>query len=119
METETQILSTSSIAGKSVYNLEGEKIGNIKDLVIYPEEAKVAYAVLSFGGIMGIGDKLFAIPIEALRMSDENKIRVDIDKNRLEDAPSFDKDNWPRTANPEFMDSVYGHYGIEQDRRIQ
>lgn len=118
METKTHILSTSSIAGKTVYNLEGEKIGNIKDMVIYPEEAKVAYAVLSFGGIMGIGDKLFAIPIEALKMSDEDEIRIDIDKDRLEDAPSFDKDNWPRTANPQFVDTVYSHYGIKQNRRI-
>lgn len=112
-----RILSSSTITGKNVQNLEGENIGDIKELMIDPQNGEVAYAVLSFGGFMGIGSKYFAVPIQTLRFGDkDDSIVMDIDKKVLENAPSFDKDNWPKTANPEFMTSVYSHYGVEHRR---
>lgn len=115
---KSRILSSSTITGQNVYNMQDENIGDIKDLMIDPKEADVVYAVLSFGGFMGIGSKYFAIPIEALKFSDtDDTIRLDIDKQILENAPSFDKDNWPMTADADFVNSVYGHYGFENKRR--
>ncbi|REL37984.1 PRC-barrel domain containing protein [Rhodohalobacter sp. SW132] len=114
---KSNILSSSSITGQNVYNLKDENIGDIKDLMIDPNNAEVVYAVLSFGGFMGIGNKLFAIPIEALQFSDKDEsIRLDVDKEKLENAPSFDKDNWPMTADNKFVDSVYSHYGVQNQR---
>ena len=113
----SKILSSSTITGQNVYNLKDENIGNIKDLMIDPGNAEVVYAVISFGGFMGIGDKLFAMPLKAFQFSDnEEKIRLDISKEKLENAPSFDKDNWPKTDNNEFVDSVHSHYGYEGHR---
>lgn len=110
----SKILSASTITGQTVYNLEGKNIGNIHELMIDPKEGRVVYAVLSFGGFLGICDKYFAVPVEALLFSDDDTINLDVSKEKLENAPSFDKDNWPLTANPEFVGSVYHHYGFEQ-----
>ncbi len=114
---KSKILSSSSITGQGVYNLKNESIGDIKDLMIDPANGEIVYAVLSFGGFMGIGTKLFAIPLEALQFSDEDDtIRLDVNKEKLENAPSFDQDNWPMTADNDFVDSVYNHYGYQDQR---
>ncbi len=114
---KSKILSSSTITGQNVYNLKDENIGEIKDLMINLNTAEIAYAVISFGGFMGIGNKLFAMPLKAFQFSDkDDTIRLDIDKEKLENAPSFDKDNWPMTADDEFIDSVYSHYGYQDQR---
>ena len=114
---KSRILSSSTITGQDVFNMENENIGDIKDLMIDPNNAEIVYAVLSFGGFMGIGSKLFAIPLEALRFSDkDDTIRLDISKEKLENAPSFDEDKWPMTADEKFVNSVYSHYGIQSER---
>ena len=63
-----QVLSASTILGDKVINTAGEQLGNIKELMIEPEDGYIVYAVLSFGGFLGLGDKLFAIPWEALEL---------------------------------------------------
>lgn len=111
-----RLLSSSSIEGTNVKNITGEDIGEIKDLMIDWQSGNVAYAVLSFGGVLGFGEKLFAIPIEAFEFDTKDvdaRIMLDVDKDKLENAPGFDKDNWPSTANYDFTDSVYTHYGYE------
>ena len=76
------------------------------------ENGRIRYAVLSFGGFLGMGDKLFAIPPEALRIDTENKrVILDVDKSRLENAPGFDKDNWPDTSDNDWQVEVYDYYG--------
>jgi hypothetical protein len=75
------------------------------------EQGRVAYAVLSFGGFLGIGDKLFAVPWRALRIDEaEHEFILDMDRDALADAPGFDKDNWPDMANPAFRDQLDEHY---------
>jgi hypothetical protein len=74
--------------------------------------ARIAYAVLSFGGFLGMGDKLFAIPWQALTLDTENKgFVLDVPKTQLENAPGFDKDNWPDMADRTWGSEVYAHYG--------
>lgn len=110
------ILSASSISGTNVRNPRGESIGDVKDLMIDWKNGKVVYAVLSFGGFLGIGEKLFAIPIEKFEFKspDGEEFGVlDIDKAHLENAPGFDNDNWPANADYSFIDTVYSHYGYE------
>ncbi|CAN5462068.1 hypothetical protein BH23BAC4_BH23BAC4_14410 [soil metagenome] len=108
------ILSSSSITNDQVVNPQGEDLGNIKDLMIDTEQARVVYAVLSFGGFVGLGDKLFAIPLEAFRLDTENKrLVLDVPKDRFENAPGFDKDNWPRSADQGFVNDVYEYYGYD------
>lgn len=121
-----RLLSARTIEGTTVENSKGKDIGEIKDLMIDWESGHVAYAVLSFGGLLGFGEKLFAIPLEAFRfdvIDSEEKIILDIEKERLENAPGFDKEHWPQDPDRTFISSVYSHYGYDpywsqQEHRI-
>ncbi len=104
-------LSATSLEGNKVVNHLGEDIGKIEDLMIDTNRGRVDYAVLSFGGIMGIGDKLFAVPMERISVDTENKRCVfDVEKERLENAPGFDKDNWPNTADAKWQTRIADYY---------
>jgi sporulation protein YlmC with PRC-barrel domain len=114
MNVHPRVLSAASIIGNKVVNTDGEQLGNIKDLVIDLDDAQIAYAVLSFGGFLGLGDKLFAIPLEALTFDTrENQVVLDVDKDVLKNAPGFDKDKWPDTAQYEagWLLDIYEYYG--------
>jgi sporulation protein YlmC with PRC-barrel domain len=114
MNEHPRVLSVTSILGNKVVNREGEQLGTIKDLMIDLDDAQVAYAVLSFGGLLGLGDKLFAVPLEALTFAREDHIVIlDVDKNVLKNAPGFDKDRWPDDAQYEagWLLDIYEYYG--------
>jgi sporulation protein YlmC with PRC-barrel domain len=109
-----KVLSSSTISSDHVKNAAGEDLGKIEDLMIDVNSGRVAYAVLSFGGFLKVGNKLFAIPWQALRLDAVNKqFILDVDKSVLERAPGFDKDNWPDMADPTFGTTVYRHYGYK------
>jgi len=109
------VMSCSSLTGDSVVNSKGEDLGTVEDIMIHIDSGRIAYAVLSFGGFLGMGDKLFAIPWEALTLDEDNhQFILDVDKERLESAPGFDKDNWPDMADPQFGKEIFGFYGFEQ-----
>jgi hypothetical protein len=79
---------------------------------------EIAYYVLSFGGVFGMGDKLFAIPPEAMELDTEDEcFTLNVSVEQLENAEGFDKDNWPNMADPAFRTNLYNHYGIKQQRR--
>jgi sporulation protein YlmC with PRC-barrel domain len=108
---KTPLLTASAICHFSVKNTDGIDIGEIKALVININDGKVAYAVLSFGGFMGLGEKLFAIPLEQFTFDVANEeFILNVGKDRLENAPGFDKDNWPQYSDDEFTESVNRHY---------
>lgn len=101
-----------SILGAKVINAEREDLGTIEDLVLDMRDNRVAYAILSFGGFLGLGDKHFAIPWEALSFDVSEKVAVlDVDRNRLKNAPGFDKNNWPDMSDEVWGTEVYRHYG--------
>lgn len=112
------MLSVSSMEGDKVVNEVGDKLGDIKDVMIDMKTGTVAYVVLSFGGFLGMGNKLFGVPLEAMRKKpDEHAFILNVKKERLENAPGFDKDNWPGTKTGESYDeyvmNVYDYYGYE------
>lgn len=109
------MLSGKSISKMNVINPAFEDLGEIKDIMIDPVTGNIVYAVLTFGGFMGFGEKYFAIPWEAfyLDTSQEEKVILNIPKNQFENAPGFDKDNWPKVGQWEFVDKIYRHYGFK------
>jgi sporulation protein YlmC with PRC-barrel domain len=107
-----QVLSASTITGDAVRNPEGEDLGKIEDIMLDMSTGKISYAVLSFGGVLGMGDKLFAIPWSALELDADNKCFVlDIEKEKLEKAPGFDKNNWPSMADNQWATHIHSYYG--------
>lgn len=110
----TDLMSSTSLVGNDVRNAANEDLGDIKDLMMDMPSGRVSYAVLSFGGILGMGEKLFAVPWEALKLDRENKCFIlDVDKDRLEDAPGFSDDAWPNMADHAWAKKVHSYYGIE------
>ena len=107
-----QLLSTGSLKNTKIVNLDGEDLGKLEELMLHLDTGEVAYAVVSFGGFLGMGDKHFAVPWDALKVdTEDHRIVLDIDRERLENAPGFDKDAWPTTAETGWMTDVYRHYG--------
>jgi sporulation protein YlmC with PRC-barrel domain len=105
-------LSASTISGDPVVNRQGEDLGKIEDLVLDIDSGRVAYAVLSFGGFLGMGDKLFALPWQSLELdADNHRFILDVAKERLENAPGFDKDHWPNMADRKWGATVHQYYG--------
>lgn len=114
MNEYSQVLSATAIIGNKVVNVSGETLGSIKELMIDLQDGQVAYAVLSFGGFLGLGDKLFAIPLEALTFDQKEQTAVlDVEKEVLQNAPGFDKDHWPDNAQYEagWLLDIYEYYG--------
>lgn len=110
------LLSASSLTGDEIVNLREEKLGSVKEIMIDTGTGKVAYIVLASGGLLGIGDRLFAIPWNALSLDTENRRFVlDADIERIRNAPGFDKDDWPDMADRSWSDTVHGHFGTRSD----
>lgn len=111
--TQTHALSATTLNGTNVVNPQGEDLGHVEDMMIDLSTGRVLYTVLSFGGILGMGNKLFAVPFEAFTIDqDREDFILDVDKERLENAPGFDKDDWPAANDVDFHNRVYDYYSI-------
>ena len=107
------LLTASTLNGNDVKNAQGESLGHVREIMLDPANNRIAYYVLSFGGWLEVGDKLFAIPPEAMKLDTEDKCFIlNIDKQNLKNAEGFDKDNWPDMANSTFRSNLYSHYGL-------
>ncbi len=107
-----RLMGADTLIGDNVYNHKDEDLGDIKDIMLDVNNGRIAYAVLSFGGFLGIADKLFAVPWSALKLDTANKrFLLNVDKERLESAPGFNKDEWPDMADPTWQNTVNSYYG--------
>ena len=110
-QDQQRVRRASKILGSDVKNLQGNKLGDIKELVVDPDRGRIVYAVLSVGGFLGIKDKLFAVPWTALNLSrDKEYYTLDIDKEKLKGAPGFDRKIWPDMADQHWRADVYKYY---------
>jgi sporulation protein YlmC with PRC-barrel domain len=108
-----RLMTASTLEGDKVINRQGEDPGEIDEIMLDVPRGKIAYAVMSSGGLLGIGNKLFAIPWSALTLDTDNKCFIlDVDKQRLKDAPGFDKDHWPSMADQQFSTEVHSFYRV-------
>ncbi|MBK6323181.1 MAG: PRC-barrel domain-containing protein [Burkholderiales bacterium] len=105
-------MGANTLIGNDVYNGKGEDLGDIKEIMLDTRTGRVAYAVLSFGGFLGMGEKLFAVPWSALTLDTTNKrYTMNVEKERLKDAPGFDADNWPNMADSTWEKNIHDYYG--------
>ncbi len=112
----------SSLTGMQVRNPNGEELGKIEDYVVDMESGKITYVALSFGGFLGVGDKLFAMPFHAMTLqhdADGNYYFVlAVPKESLEKAPGFDKEHWPNVADPKWSDEIDRYYRDHLPRKV-
>jgi sporulation protein YlmC with PRC-barrel domain len=108
-----RVLAASTLTGDNVRNAAGEDLGKIDEIMIDIPSGRVAYAVLSFGGFLGMGDKLFAVPWTALKVDEDEKCFIlDVDKQTIEQAPGFDKDNWPDMSDASWGTQLSSYYRV-------
>lgn len=106
------LMGADTLIGNDVYNAESEDLGEIKEIMLDMTTGKVSYAVLSFGGLLGMGEKLFAVPWEALVLdTEEKRFTLNLAKDRLQDAPGFDKAHWPNMADQTWAREIQSFYG--------
>jgi sporulation protein YlmC with PRC-barrel domain len=111
--TRPRTLSASTLMNEPVHNMRGEKVGKVEDYMLDLDRGCVEYAVLSFGGFLGIGEKLFAIPWESMRLDPESNAWVlDVSKERLDQAPGFDRDNWPDLGDTDYRRSLSTFWAV-------
>jgi D-3-phosphoglycerate dehydrogenase len=108
------LMGANTLLGNDVCNLQEESLGEIKEIMLDMRTGRISYAVLSFGGFLGMGEKLFAVPWSALTLDTVNKrFTLNVTLARLEEAPGFDKDSWPDMADPAWVQGVHAYYGIQ------
>lgn len=101
----------TDLMGKTVVNNSSENLGKIEDIVVDAGSGRILYGVLSFGGFLGMGDKLFAIPWESLDLPpDAKNLVLNVSKDRLKTAEGFDKKNWPNFADESYATKTYKYY---------
>ena len=112
--------SVKSMLDREVINLNGEHIGEIREIMVDLNAGYIAYAVLTFGGgFAGLGNKLFAVPWSKLNLTDpassheghlDRKFVLDVTEEELENAPGMDKDHWPNINDLEWLQTLYAYY---------
>jgi sporulation protein YlmC with PRC-barrel domain len=108
------VMASATLDGNKVLTTDGETAGKVKDIMLDVRSGRIAYVVMSSGGFLGIGDKLFAIPWSALTLdTDRSCFVLNVDVQRIKDAPGFDQDQWPTMADPGWAASVHEYYGSE------
>ena len=109
-----RVMGATTLAGDSVRNAAGEDLGKVKEIMIDIPTGRIAYAVLSFGGMLNMGNKLFAVPWSVLTLDeDEKQFILNVDKEQLKQAPGFDKDHWPDMADTSWRNQIFNYYGIQ------
>jgi hypothetical protein len=108
-----RLISADKVEGTSVVNRKGDNLGHVSEIMIDKISGLVAYAVLKYGSVMGLGGKLFALPWDVLKYDTRYEAYVvDIPEERLKNAPSFDEDNPPDMADPRWSKQIRDYYGM-------
>lgn len=108
-----KVYKASSISGTRVLNSSGENLGKIEEAVIDLEHNTLAYAAIAFGGILGFGEKLFAVPWSKLELkhdADGMYFIFEVTREELATAPGFNPNNWPDLADPDWRAQVDAFY---------
>ncbi len=107
-----QLMGADTLMGDLVFNHKNEELGEIKEIMLDMRNGKVGYAVMSFGGFLGMGDKLFAVPWNALKLDTKNhRFVLHVEKERLNEAPGFDQNRWPDMADHAWTANIHSYYG--------
>ncbi|KQQ96451.1 PRC-barrel domain-containing protein [Massilia sp. Leaf139] len=111
------LMGADTLIGDGVVNGTGQDLGDIKEIMLDMNTGQVAYVVLAFGGFLGMHEKLFAVPWQALHLDTANhRFVLNVEKERLKSAPGFNKDAWPDMADIDWANQIHGFYGTDPQR---
>lgn len=106
-----RLMTAATLCGDKVLNHNNETLGTISEIMLDVVRGRVAYAVMASGGFMGVAERLFALPWNALTLDTDRKCFIlDADKSAFDNAPGFDKDHWPDSPDERWHQDVHQHY---------
>jgi hypothetical protein len=109
-----RLIASDKVEGTAVYNRKGEKLGNVYNFMVDKLSGQVAYAVMSFGGFLGMGESYHPLPWRKLKYdTTQGGYVVDIDRSRLEDAPSYRASELPDWRNADYGHRIDKYYGVD------
>lgn len=118
--TQGSNVRASKLTGMNIQNSQGKSVGAINDLVIDVSSGKIRYAAVTYGGFLGIGNKMFAVPFEAFKFQrdqgGDTVLVLNVTQQQLEGAVGFDENNWPDFANQTFTMELDKRYGVDRDK---
>jgi sporulation protein YlmC with PRC-barrel domain len=107
-----EVISAATVIGIPVVDAQGEDLGRIEEVMIDLESGQVGYAILDLGGSLGVSERLFAIPWKLLQFdSEQMRLHIDVEAEKLRQAPGFDKNNWPRMGDRQWGREIHLYYG--------
>ncbi len=113
-ETDGRLISAASVHGTDVYDTAGEKLGTVETVMLDKQSGRIAYAVLSFGGFLGIGNQHHPMPWQTLHYDpDRQGYVVNLDRTRLEGAPVYAAEDTTMLNDEAFGRRVHDYYGVE------
>lgn len=119
--TSGSTFRASQLMGMNIYNAQNKSLGEVQDVVI-DGSGKIRYAAVTYGGFLGMGDKMFAVPWGAFKCQqaaddkDDYHLVLDINQKTLEGAQGFDQDNWPNMADRSLAEQLDKRYGVDRSR---
>lgn len=114
MEDNSSIVKTGDVINVKVKSNDGEDLGKIEEIILDKISGQVRYIVLSFGGLMGFGEKLFALPWKSISYDpDDECFTLKIDKEKIKNSPGFDKNHWPNFAEGGWEKTIDDHFRDE------
>lgn len=112
VESDTVLLRSTALFDYRVKSPQGEELGKIEEVIIDMEVGRVAYAVLSFGGFLGLGNKWVPVPWDAVVLRPAEKVLLlNIDTDKLQKAPNFEGTTLPELANRQWGAVIHTYYG--------
>ncbi|MFT0892455.1 PRC-barrel domain-containing protein [Pseudochelatococcus sp. G4_1912] len=112
LDTTGTLIGADKVAGTTVYNAEGENLGSIHDLMIDKQTGRVAYAVMSFGGFLGMGSDYHPLPWSTLTYdTNMGGYVVHLTREQLEGGPTFSEDEDPHWGDRDYEKRVHDYYG--------
>ncbi len=111
------LMGADTLIGDSVVNGAEQDLGDIKEIMLDMNSGQVAYVVLAFGGFLGMHEKLFAVPWQALHLDTVNhRFVLNVEKERLKTAPGFNKESWPDMGDIDWSNQIHTFYGTDPNR---
>jgi sporulation protein YlmC with PRC-barrel domain len=109
--TDMSLVSSEDVQGTDVFSPDGTKVGEIDHLMLEKRAGRVTYAVMSFGGFLGLGNSHFPLPWAALRYNTElGGYQTNVTEAQLQNAPQFADGSW---SNRQWETQVHNHYGVQ------
>ena len=108
-----RLIASDKVEGTAVYNRQGERLGDVHNLMVDKYSGQVAYAVMSFGGFLGLGESYHPLPWKVLDYDTrQGGYVVDLDKEKLRGAPSYSRSETPDWSDRNWGTRVHDYYGV-------